>query len=216
MKRPLRATVQTGGAILIPVLAAMLFPERAAAHLVQTGFGPLVDGIFHMLVGPDALLLALSAGLLCALNTLRGPEQQRAARAGGGLFLYGWAIFCAAGAWCQFPFDYPITAALSLALMGVLTAADIALPPAVLHAALGWAGAVYGIIAGGAMEGMERRLIWIMYAVDFVLLLTVFLAARALLLRFPRIRIGARVAGSWVTAIAMLQLGWSIRMRNMV
>lgn len=187
-------------------LIALLPAQPAAAHLVQTGFGPLVDGLFHMLVGPDALMVAAAAGFLGAM---RGERV----RPGRWLFLYGWVLFYLAAALSQYPFDYPVSVALTLALLGVLVAADLPLPPLAIYLALGWSGGIYGLIGGGSTQGMEFYLIALMFSVDLVLLALTEAAARALLLRFPKARIAIRVAGSWITAIAMLQFGWAIKMR---
>jgi hypothetical protein len=190
-------------------LAFVLLPAGdAAAHLVQTGFGPLADTLVHMFLGPDAVMLAAAAG---ALSAMRGESTLRSGR---WLFLYGWCLFFAAGLYRQYPFDFPVAAALTLATLGVFVAADVALPPALVFVLLGWAGGLYGLIGGGAAEGVTARLVAPMFLLDVAVLWAAFTAARAFTLRFPGARIAVRVGGSWITAIGLLQLGWTLRFRG--
>lgn len=181
---------------------------RASAHLVQTGFGPLADGLFHMFLGPDAVMLAAAAGAFSAMRARVTP------RSGGVLFLYSWLAFYAVALWIQYPFDFPIPVALTLALMGLLVASDAPLPPTAVYLTLAWAGSMYGIIGGGSAVSMEHTLVALMLVVDLVVLGLVFLSAQKLTTRFPGARVAVRVGGSWITAIGMLQLGWAIKMRG--
>lgn len=189
-----------------PVLLAA--PD-AAAHLVQTGFGPLADSIFHVALGPDAIMTAAAAGFL---SGMRPGDPQRVGR---GLFMYGWVLFFLAGAFCQYPFDYPLPVAATLLGMGALVAADLPLPATGTLLALGWAGGIYGIVGGGAAEGLPLGIIVPMGLLNIALLTATVTAARALALRFPKARIAVRVAGSWIAAIGLLQLGWTLKYQSL-
>ena len=197
-----------------PALAAALFlllhARDAAAHLVQTGFGPLVDSIVHIALGPDAIMTAAAAGFL---SGMRPGEPQRT---GHTLFLYGWVLFFVAGALCQYPFFYPLPLAVTLLGMGALVAADLPLPPVATLLSLGWAGGIFGIIGGGYAEGLPLGIILPMGALNIALLVLTCLGARALALRFPGARIAVRVAGSWIAAIGLLQLGWTLKYQSLL
>jgi hypothetical protein len=41
-------------------LAVLLWPSISQAHLVNTGLGPIYDGISHLAMSPDDLLTALA------------------------------------------------------------------------------------------------------------------------------------------------------------
>jgi len=189
------------------LLALVIAPE-ASAHLVQTGFSPLVDSIFHVALGPDAVMTAAAVGFLCGLRPGEPPHTGRA------LYLYGWVLFFVTGAFCQYPFDYPIPVAATLLGMGALVAADFPLPVPALLLALGWAGGIFGIVGGGAAEGLPLSIIAIMGALNISVLVLVSAAARALARRYPGARIAVRVAGSWIAAIGLLQLGWAIKFQS--
>lgn len=184
---------------------AVLIAPMARAHVVETGFGPLIDTLVHMFVGPDVFLATLAAGLYCGL---RSPEV---ARRGRQLYLYAWVVFYLSGIYLQYPFDYPYQTAVGLAAMGALVASDWALPDAAVFLLMAWLGGLFGLVGGGTTVGVQLSLVVAMGTADFLLLLGVFSLACYLVQRFPPARIGFRVAGSWITAVGMLQLGWTIR-----
>jgi len=187
--------------------AALLFlcAPVAQAHVVETGFGPLVDTLVHMFVGPDAVLSTLAVGIFCGL---RSPKVARGSMA---LFLYGWAIFYFVGFYLQYPFDFPYHTALSLTGAGFLLAADFALPDRYVYGVAAWVGGLFGLVGGGTTEGVQHSLVFVMAIADFALLWGLFAIAAHLSHRFPKARIAFRVAGSWITAVGMLQFGWTFR-----
>lgn len=194
----------------LPAAALLLLvAPDASAHLVRTGFGPLVDSLVHVALGPDAVMTAAAAGFLCGMRPGTPPHAGRA------LFLYGWVLFFLAGAYCQRPFDFPIPVAVTLLGSGALVAADLPLPTPLLLAALGWAGGIYGLVGGGAAEGLPMNILVPMAALNILVLVLVTAGARSLARRFPAARIAVRVAGSWIAAIGLLQLGWAIKFQSM-
>ena len=115
------------------LLAALLLPQAARAHLVTTGLGPLYDGITHFLVSFEDLLPVIAMSLLAGLN---GPQAGRRALFVlpvawllGGLAGYAAGV-APAGAWLT---------AVSALVLGALVAADRRLPVALV----GIGGAVF-------------------------------------------------------------------------
>lgn len=189
----------------VPV-AALLLVLPCHAHVVQTGFGPLVDTLVHMFIAPDTALCTIAAGLYCGM---RSPVL---AVHGRRLFCFAWFVFYLAGVALQYPFDFPFHAALSLLGAGALVALDAPLPDHLVLVSSAWLGGLFGLIGGGTTEGVQFSLVLVMGTLDFVVLLGLFSLAQWLPQRFPVARVGYRVAGSWITAVGMLQFGWAVRM----
>lgn len=186
------------------VLVAVLLPARAEAHLVTTGLGPVYDGIGHLLASPEDLIPALALAL-CA--GLRGPRSGRRA-----LFLLppAWLAGGLVGLSMPGSASFPVPAISFLAL-GVLVAADLPLPAWAVAALATGLGVAHGFMNGAALAGAGsgvRGLIGIAAAL-FVVVALVLGAVVAL--QRPWKRIAVRVAGSWIAAIGLLLLGWSLR-----
>ncbi|MDH3809586.1 MAG: hypothetical protein OES29_13280, partial [Desulfuromonadales bacterium] len=56
-------------------LAVLLWPSISQAHLVNTGLGPIYDGISHLAMSPDDLLTALALALLAGLSGARAGRN---------------------------------------------------------------------------------------------------------------------------------------------
>jgi len=185
-------------------LAAALLPAPAEAHLVTTGLGPVYDGIGHLLMSPDDLIPALALALYAGL---RGPRAGRFA-----LFLLpaAWLAGGLVGLMAHARVTFPV-ATVSFLTLGALVAADLPLPaPAIgtLAAALGLA---HGFVNGAALAGVgsgARGLVGIVAALFVVVALA---SAFVVALERPWKRIAVRVAGSWIAAVGLLLLGWSLR-----
>lgn len=185
-------------------LAAALLPAPAEAHLVTTGLGPVYDGIGHLLMSPDDLIPALALALYAGL---RGPRAGRFA-----LFLLpaAWLVGGLVGLMADARVTFPV-ATVSFLTLGALVAADLPLPaPAIgtLAAALGLA---HGFVNGAALAGVgsgARGLVGIVAALFVVVALA---SAFVVALERPWKRIAVRVAGSWIAAVGLLLLGWSLR-----
>ena len=125
------------GAGTLALLATLLIPARAEAHLVTTGLGPVYDGIGHLLLTPEDLVpivaLALYAGL-------RGARAGRLA-----LFvlpvawLAGGLLGLAAGTGPSAP-----APAFSFILLGLLVAADLRIADGAVAALAAALGLVHG------------------------------------------------------------------------
>jgi urease accessory protein len=184
-------------------LATAFLPAPAEAHLVTTGLGPVYDGIGHLLMSPEDLIPALALALYAGL---RGPRAGRFA-----LFLLpaAWLVGGLVGLMAPARITFPV-ATVSFLALGALVAADLPLPaPAIgtLAAALGLA---HGFVNGAALAGAggARGLIGIVAALFVVAALA---SAFVVALERPWKRIAVRVAGSWIAAVGLLLLGWSLR-----
>jgi hydrogenase/urease accessory protein HupE len=174
------------------------------AHLVTTGLGAFYDGLGHLFLTPEDLLPLVALALLVGL---RGAPHGRAALLAvpaawivGGLLGLGLGIG-PPSAW----------ASLSFVVVGGLVAADARLP---LQATLGLSivlGLFHGLQNGAAMADSGLGVRGLLGIVTSVFVLIALAAAFVSRLERPAARIAVRVAGSWVVAIGLFFLGWSLR-----
>lgn len=182
----------------------LLAPATASAHLVNTGIGPVYDGIAHLFVSFEDLLPVIAMALLAGLN---GPSAGRRVLL---LLPLAWLTGGVAGTlssaapWAAGP------AALSLLVLGALVAADFKLSPAsiavfalVLGLAHGWYNGVAMAIAGLQATGL-------LGTAGAVFVVAALAAALVVTLQQSWTRIAVRVAGSWIGASGLLLLGWSL------
>ena len=200
-----RAAREVLGIAACAAWVALASPSPASAHLVTTGLGPVYDGISHLLVSFDDLLPALTLALLAGLNGAAAGRR---------------VLFLLPGAWLLAGFAghalrlAPLpgaVAALSLLVVGLLTALDRRLPPAAVAALAVAIGVLHGGSNGAALalDGREARgLLGICAALFVLVALTAAIVCR---LERPWTRIAVRVAGSWAAAIGLLMLGWALR-----
>ncbi len=193
---------------LTPVGAAValwLLPTPAHAHLVTTGLGPLYDGISHLFLSFEDLLPVIAIALLAGLN---GPGAGRVA-----LFVVpvAWLL----GGWAGFAIRAPLlpstVTAASFLVLGGLTAADRKLPPTAITALAAALGLLHGWLNGAGIAEAGREALGLVGIVSAVFVVLALLAALVIWLRPPWTRIAVRVAGSWITAIGLLLLGWGLR-----
>lgn len=193
-----RLALVAGGLFLLP-------PQAAYAHLVNTGLGPFYDGVSHFGLTPEDLLPALALALLAG---------QRGARVGRTILFAlpaAWLLGGVAG--LAYPTIAEATALTtgSFLLLGGLVAAEapLSLRGTALLAIV--VGLLHGFLNGAAMS--EARLGALgMAGIVTTLFVAVALAAAAVVaIRVPWGRIAVRVAGSWIAAIGLLLLGWSLR-----
>jgi len=187
------------------VVAGAVLPSPAEAHLVTTGLGPLYDGISHVLLSADDLLPVLAMSMLAGLN---GPAAGRRALFGltgawllGGLagYLFGQALL-------------PGTmTCVSFLVMGGLTAADRRLSPAVVLAIAVAVGLLHGWLNGTGIAAAQREALGLAGIGSAIFVVVALASAFVMSLRAGWMRIAVRVAGSWVAAIGLLMLGWSLR-----
>ena len=188
--------------LLATLLLLFLQPQAAHAHLVNSGFGSFYDGMLHLLMTPEDLLLVLALGLLA------GQAGRQAARPlllllPACWLLCGWLGMLAGG----IP-ELPILTTLSFGCMGLLVVLDRRPPHWLLLGLACLAASLHGYINGAAIRQAGMDGLTITGAAVLVLLLATILPALVVSARQEWMRIGVRVAGSWISAAALLMLGW--------
>jgi urease accessory protein len=190
---------------LTAVFLLMLSPESAYAHLVTTGLGPFYDGLSHFFLTPEDVVPVFALALLAGL---RGARFGR------------WALFALPGAWLvgglwgltqQTESSLPFLSVVTLMLLGVLVAADRKLPLWVVTGLAAVLGLLHGYLNGTAMGQAGLGVTGLIGIGSAVFAIVALLAAFVVSLRIPWVRIAIRVAGSWIAAIGMLLLGWTLR-----
>jgi hydrogenase/urease accessory protein HupE len=195
------------GAGLLALLAALLIPSRADAHLVTTGLGPVYDGIGHLLLTPEDLVPILALALYAGL---------RGARA-GRLALFVLPVAWLAGGFLGLRFGGAASAqvpALSFILLGLLVAADAKLPDGAVAALAAALGLVHGFWNGPALAGDGPGALGLLGIAAVAFVMIALASALVVSLKVPAARIAVRVAGSWVAATGLLLLGWALRTRG--
>jgi hydrogenase/urease accessory protein HupE len=191
--------------VVAATFLAVLWPGVASAHLVTTGLGPVYDGISHLFVSPDDLVPVLALALLAGLN---GPAAGRS------------ALFALTGAWllggvCGFvaaaPSLPPASTTISFLLLGVLTALDRRISARLVAGLAALMGLLHGWLNGVGLALAQREGLGLAGIVGATFVVVAIACALVVSLRIPWMRIAVRVAGSWVAAIGLLMLGWSLR-----
>ncbi|MCG3193325.1 MAG: hypothetical protein DIJKHBIC_02575 [Thermoanaerobaculia bacterium] len=198
-------TVATRVRRSLVVAATLLLPATAHAHLVNTGLGPFYDGVSHFALTPEDFLPALALAFLAGQ---RGSQPGRA------------LLFALPGAWLAggvagllFP---AISSAIALTtvsfiLLGVLVAAEARLGTGVVLSLAVVIGGFHGYLNGAAMSEAKLGALGLTGIVTTLFVLVSLAAAMVVAIRVPWGRIAVRVAGSWIAAIGLLLLGWSLR-----
>ena len=192
----------------LAVASFLLWPGTAHAHLVTTGLGPVYDGISHLFLSFDDLLPVVAMALLAGLN---GPVAGRRA-----LFVLPMA-WLAAGAAGYASGLAPLpagVASVSLLLLGILTAADRKLAPSFVTALAMLLGIVHGWSNGAGIAVAGREGSGLIGITEAIFVLAALASALVVSLRRPSARIVVRVAGSWIAAIGLLLLGWTLSGRS--
>jgi hydrogenase/urease accessory protein HupE len=185
-------------------LTIALVPATAEAHLVTTGLGPVYDGVWHVLVSPEDLVPILAMAMLAGLN----------GRAAGRRALFGMTSAWLVGGLAGYAVGEPVASmatTLSFLALGVFTAMDLRMSPRVVSVLAIVLGGLHGWLNGAGIAATQRDVTGLIgiSAVTFVIVALV--SAAVVSLRFAWMRIAVRVAGSWVAAIGLLMLGWSLR-----
>lgn len=200
MRRPPNLGRAPAALVLIPALAS-----TAHAHLMTTGFGPFYDGLTHLFLTPEDLLPVIAIGLLAGL---RGARSGRVT-----LFALpaAWLAGNVAGALAP-PYGAPfvVTAAVTIAL-GALVAADVPLPPAVIASIAVAIGLLDGARNGVDLATARASALVAIGAACALFVTLSLLGGQTASIRAPWVRVVVRVGGSWIAAIGLLMLGWSLR-----
>ena len=185
-------------------LLALLAPARAEAHLVSTGLGPVYDGIGHMLTTPEDLVPAIALALFAGL---RGTGPGRRA-----LFLLPAAWFAGglAGLKMRAVSAFPLPA-VSFLLLGILVAVNAPLAARGVAAIAIGLGLAHGYLNGIALQASAPGALALVGEAAILFALVALVSAFVVSLERPWTRIAVRVAGSWIAAVGLLLLGWSLR-----
>ena len=182
-----------------------LIPSVAHAHLATTGLGPVYDGINHLLRSPEDLLPVVAMAFLAGLH---GQGDSRrilfllpASWLLGGLAGFGYGAEVIPGAF----------AAFSCLALGLLIALDRRLPPRALTALAALIGLLHGWLNGAGIGAARGDILALFGIGAAVFVLVAIGAALVVSVKAGWQRVAVRVAGSWVAAIGLLLLGWSLR-----
>jgi urease accessory protein len=192
----------------LTLAVALTAAPAAHAHLVNTGFGPFYDGLAHLLVSPDNLLPVIALALFAGL---RGPRF-------GRIVLFGlplaWLMGGAAASVGILRFTFPATMTLVTIALGILLAADKPLPPALIAGLAILLGLLHGSAHWSALARTRSSEMVTAGAVIAILIIVSLLAGQAASIRVTWARVALRVVGSWIAAIGIFMLGWSLRVTS--
>lgn len=184
----------------------LALPTTAKAHLVTSGAGPFYDGVAHFFVSPEDVLVVV------ALALFGGLSGRRAARRMVLLLPAAWMLGAMLGQRLgEFPEDCAWIPAACMLIAGLLLAASPRCPASVPAAAAAGIGLVHGLLNGRAMAATNTSLLAATGIVVALGLVTLLLGALATAFSASWQKITARVIGSWVAAIGILALAWSLR-----
>lgn len=183
----------------------LAMPQYAHAHLVTTGVGPFYDGMVHFFVSIEEVLPVLALALA---GGLRGPRVGRWMMA---VLPIAWLVGGLAGLTAPMATPPALATTVLLLIPGVLLASDFELPYAAVIVLAALCGLSAGFLNGGAMAAAGLGTLGIVGATTATFLVATFSAALAVSLRSGWTRIVIRVAGSWLAALGMLALGWTLR-----
>lgn len=190
---------------LLATAALLLAPAPSHAHLLNTGLGPVYDGVSHFALTPEDLLPALAVALLAGQ---RGPRAGRLV-----LFALPAAWFVGGLLGLAIPTIQSAAAitTLSFLALGGLVAAEARLRPEWVTALAAVVGLLHGYPNGAAMSQAKLGSLGVVGIVSTLFVTVALAAAMVVAIRAPWGRIAVRVAGSWIVAIGLLLLGWSFR-----
>jgi hydrogenase/urease accessory protein HupE len=196
--------IDAAGLAVAAGLAFASYPQQAHAHLIETGLGPVYDGIIHFALTPEEMLPTFA---LAVFAGLRGKYHAQRV-----LFVLPltWLVGGMLGTLANVAVPNSLSW-LPLVALGGIVAADL---PLSVAAATGIA-AIFGFFLGFAnahgmaQAGLAFRAV--IGTVGAVFVVTTLGAACSTVWQSGWLRIVWRVAGSWIAASGLLLLGWSLR-----
>ena len=189
---------------LIAAFTLLLLSQKADAHLVSTGAGPFYDGTAHFFLTFEEILPVIALSLFAGL---RGPRYGRWMIA---ILPLCWII----GGILGFSKSVPLpafTTGLVMLLTGALLATDSKLSIKIVIGITALFSFLLGFLNG--IEMPNGSILEIIGSATAAFIVAVLCAALAVALNHGWTRIALRVAGSWVTALGLLVLGWSMKAR---
>ena len=191
--------------IVLCVTVVLLLPATSHAHLMTTGLGPFYDGVSHFALTPEDLLPAL------ALALLAGQRGSRAGRLALFALPMAWLLGGLVGLAFPAISDAPALTAVSFLALGGLVAAEARRRPEWVTGLAVAFGLVHGYLNGSAMSQAKLGALGLVGIVSTLFVTFALAAAMVVAIRVPWGRIAVRVAGSWIAAVGLLLLGWSLR-----
>jgi hydrogenase/urease accessory protein HupE len=190
--------------VLGVVVAALLFPANAEAHLNSTGLGPSYDGLLHLLSSPEdifpALALSLFAGQLGRAYSRRALMVLPMAWLVGGLIGLGRTSGGSAALDC-----------ISFLVLGGLLAANMKISMRLFTALAGLLGLSHGYLNGAGIGTTESGALAMVGLAFGVFVLVALAASFVVQLRRQWTLIAVRIVGSWIVATGILLTGWALR-----
>ena len=183
----------------------LLLPATSHAHLVNTGLGPFYDGVSHFALTPEDLLPAL------ALALLAGQRGSRAGRLTLFALPFAWLVGGLAGLALPMISDAPALTTASFLALGGLVAAEARLRSEWVMGLAVILGSLHGYLNGAAMAQAQLGTLGLVGIVSTLFVVVALAAAMVIAIRVPWGRIAVRVAGSWIAAVGLLLLGWTLR-----
>jgi urease accessory protein len=189
---------------VIAAFALLLLSGIADAHLVSTGAGPFYDGTAHFFLTFEEILPVIALSLFAGL---RGPRYGRWMIA---VLPLCWIVGGILGISKSVPLPAFITGFVLL-ITGALLAIDWKLSLKIVIGITALFSLLLGFLNGIGMP--DGSILEIIGSSTAALIVAVLCAALAVALNHGWTRIALRVAGSWVTALGLLVLGWSLKAR---
>jgi hydrogenase/urease accessory protein HupE len=183
----------------------LILPRLAQAHLVTSGLGPYYDGALHLLMSPGDLL-----GLI-AVALLAGRCGAQAGRLTVITLSVAWLLGGLVGIALPNSPDLAAVGTVSFLVMGLLVAVDVRLSPVGIAAIAVAYGGLHGLINGAALAVAGAEVSTLFGIVLAVLCVAVLAAAAVVPLTALWARVAVRVAGSWIAAVGMLMIGWTLQ-----
>lgn len=190
---------------VLVVLAVMLSPSPAAAHLNATGMGPIYDGLMHFVTSPEDLVPVVALALYAGLRGAGYGRETLFVLPGAWLLggLLGLAAAATTGS--------TALSAIWFLLLGGLLAANVKLSLRATAALVALVGLCHGYVNGSGMGSSGFAGVALVGLVGAVFVVVALAAAFVVRLRADWGRIAVRVAGSWIAASGLLLLGWAAR-----
>ena len=191
--------------VIAAFVLIILWPSISRAHLVNTGLGPFYDGVSHLAMSPDDLLSALALALLAGLSGARAGRHV--------LFLLPpvWLLGGLFGLQFEQEVSLALFSILSFLVTGALVALGRKLPLMLISGLTFCFGLVHGFLNGNAIAQVGGGFLALFGISMAVFVLTALFSALVVSLRAQWARVTVRVAGSWITAIGLLMLGWAYK-----
>jgi urease accessory protein len=186
---------------VIAAVALLLLSPAADAHLVSTGAGPFYDGTAHFFLTFEEILPVIALSLFAGL---RGPRYGR------------WMIIVLPLCWIiggilglskNVPLSTFNIAGFVMLITGALLATDSKLSIKLVIGITALFGLLLGFLNGIGMQ--NGSILEIIGSATAAFIIAVLCAALAVALNHGWTRIAMRVAGSWITAVGLLVLGWA-------